>query len=147
MANIRSKLRKIQQGIDQIEQKQFEEIRRKISWLQYDLEDVLGHFPPDNKASRQRLMVFLEYEEINADHPLTYISEGQYACHMYPNVVLAYLHYLLDEVGVPPVDEIAIYREFILKGSPELAMELYCLEIKWRQFSDQGTEEAGNDQG
>lgn len=80
-------------------------------------------------------MVFLEYEEIKVNGSMELITEGQYACCMYPTVVIQYLHYLLDEIGVPPVGEISLYRRWILEAQPDLESELDQLERNWKRFA------------
>ncbi|MNH85411.1 hypothetical protein D3C73_378520 [compost metagenome] len=139
MSRIRSRLNQIQQRIEQREQEQLGEICNRIIRLQYDPDEALLQFPINRQAARQRFMIWLEYEEINAEYPFDYITEGQYACHMYPEIVLAYVHYLLEEVGVPPMKEIDLLREHILAAHPDLTMDFYRLEMKWRQLSEPKT--------
>lgn len=104
--SMKVRLDRIQKRLDELERAREDEIRGRIVRLQFDPDEVLSQFPPSKKAARERLMIALEYEELVAEHPLALITEGHYACGIYPAVVIQYLHYLLNEGHVPPVEEI-----------------------------------------
>lgn len=107
-------------------------LSRRITSLGYEPDEVLAVLPPRNQSTYARLLVFLEYEELNKDYPFSAITELQYACSWYPTVVIRYLHYLLDDVGVPPIEELELYRKLILELHPEQIAEVTALERRWK---------------
>jgi len=135
MARIRSKLDKLTKEVDRVVAERNKEICRRIVALGYDVDHALMYFPIDRPCARRRLEIKLEYEELHIEYPFSAITEGQYACGMYPQIVIEHVHWMLDEVGVPSVEEIELYREYLLCVHPELSSEFLWLERKWRQLS------------
>lgn len=119
--------------LDKLEQQKHEQIRRRVAGTGYMVDEILEAFPLDNKAAKARLMVFLEYEELNRDNQAVDISEIEYACWNFPAVVIDYVHYLLDEVGAPEVEELPVLKKLIVNQHPELIHRFAQLERTWIQ--------------
>ncbi|WP_341280232.1 hypothetical protein [Paenibacillus sp. FSL H8-0537] len=137
MSKVKARLEQAKKQIQRIENQHRDAMSIRIQRLGYDSNEVLEAFSYKHKAGNARLMVWLEYQEINLECPMELIAEVEYAGSFYPEIILNYLHYLLDEVGVPPLEEIDIYKAVILKSHSELAMNMYQLEHKWRQYSEE----------
>lgn len=135
MTGIKTRLERTQKLVKRLEDEHREALHNRIQRLGYRQDEVLETFPLEQKAAKARLMVLLEYEELNMESPMELITEPQFASSFYPEVVLDYLHYLLDEVGVPPIAEIDIYREWILGANPSYTKDFDRLERKWRVYA------------
>ena len=132
MAGIKVRLERTQKLVMRLEDEYREALNSRIQRLGYCPDEVFSTFPLEHKAAKARLMVLLEYEELCMETSPELITEPQFACCFYPEVVLDYLHYLLDEVGVPPVEEIDIYKDWILGSNARFAEGFERLEQKWR---------------
>lgn len=136
MAGIQTRLNRTEKALGKLDMEYKERIQNRIIKLGYDPTEVLRMFPIDYQAAKSRLLVFLEYEEIASEYPMELITEAHYACAMYPLRVISYIHYLLDKVGIPPLDEIDVYRNLIVERYPELLNDFRRLEDKWRSCAD-----------
>lgn len=125
-------LNRSQKLLNQLEKQDREQIQKRIARLGFVPDEVLSTLPLDKKATRARLLIFLEYEEINQAYACSHITEIHYSCAFYPTVISEYLHYLLDEVGLLPAEEIGIYRDFIVETNPDVTEAFEQLERKWR---------------
>ncbi|WP_436664021.1 hypothetical protein ACOALA_20305 [Alicyclobacillus acidoterrestris] len=132
MHGIKARMNRTQKALSKLEKQAYEMLSRRIAVLGYEPDEVFAVLPMGNQATHARLMVFLEYEELNKDYPLLAITELQYACAWYPAVMIRYLYYLLADVGVPPIEELDVYRELILEQHPEKLVELTDLERRWK---------------
>lgn len=132
MIGIKARLERTQKLVRRLEDEYRDALNTRIQRLGYRPDEVLADLPLEHAATRARLMVVLEYEELCMETQPELITEPQFACSFYPEVILNYLHYLLDEVGVPPVEEIDIYRGWILDTNPSYTEDFDRLEHKWR---------------
>lgn len=135
MAGIKTRLDRTQKLVKRLEDEYMDALNHRIQRLGYRPEEVFDTFPLEQKAAKARLMVLLEYEELSSESPMELITEPKFACSFYPEVVMNYLHYLLDEVGVPPVEEIDIYRNWILGTNPSYVEDFGRLEYKWQVYA------------
>ena len=135
MAGIKVRLERTQKLVMRLEDEYREALNSRIQRLGYCPDEVFSTFPLEHKAAKARLMVLLEYEELCMETSPELITEPQFACCFYPEVVLDYLHYLLDEVGVPPVHEIDIYKDWMLDINPSYTGDFDRLEHKWREYA------------
>ncbi|GFZ87156.1 hypothetical protein GCM10008018_36650 [Paenibacillus marchantiophytorum] len=135
MAGIKTRLERTQKMVKRLEDEYRDALHNRINQLGYRLSEVLETFPIEKQAAKARLMVVLEYEEITVNGAMQLITEGHYACAFYPIVVIQYLHYLLDEIGVPPLDEIGLFRQLILEAQPDLKADFHVLERKWKHVA------------
>jgi|GEM_PF-7035031 len=132
MAGTNVALNRSQKLLNKLEKQDREQIQKRIARLGFVPDEVLTMLPLDKRATRARLLVFLEYEEINQASACSHITEIHYSCAFYPTVMIEYLHYLLDEVGLLPAEELDIYRDFIVATNPDVTEEFEQLERKWR---------------
>lgn len=132
MAGTKVALNRSQKMLSQLEKQDREQIQKRIARLGFVPDEVLASLPLDKKATRARLLIFLEYEEINQAFSCSHITEIHYSCAFYPRVMMEYLHYLLDEVGLLPVEEIDVYRDLIVATNPDISEAFDQLERKWR---------------
>lgn len=121
MAGTKVALNRSQKMLSQLEKQDREQIQKRIARLGFVPDEVLATLPLDNKATRARLLVFLEYEEINQASTCSYITEIHYSCAFYPSIMIEYLHYLLDEIGLLPEEEIDVYRDLIVATNPDIS--------------------------
>jgi hypothetical protein len=132
MTAIKTSIKRTQKMIEELEKKNHERIILRIKHLGFDPDDVLNAFRIGNPFAKARLMVFLEYEELKELCRLKYVNEVRYACSFYPTVVINYIYYLLDEIGVPPIEELEIYKQLISEQHPDVIKEFEQLERKWK---------------
>lgn len=130
MAGTKVALNRSQKMLSQLEKQDRKQIQKRIARLGFLPDEVLATLPLDKRATRARLLVFLEYEEINQACVCSNITEIHYSCAFYPTVIIEYLHYLLDEVGLLPAEEIGIYRDFIVETNPDVTEAFEQLERK-----------------
>lgn len=135
MVGIKTRLERTQKLIARLEDEYRDALNNRIQRLGYRPDEVFGTFPLEHKAAKARLMVLLEYEELCMETSPELITEPHFACCFYPEVVLDYLHYLLDEIGVPPVAEIDIYKDWILGSDARYTEGFNRLEHKWRLYA------------
>ena len=130
MARVKTGLSRSERLLQKLERQEEEQIRQRLAAAGYMVDEVLAAFPLGKKAGRARLKVLLEYEELDkADHAAN-MTEIEYACRFHPYVVLDYIHYLIDEVGPPSVEEIPILRE-LFANNPDALKRFEILEKEW----------------
>ncbi|MFD2368873.1 hypothetical protein ACFSO0_02485 [Brevibacillus sp. GCM10020057] len=132
MAGTKVALNRSQKLLSQLEKQDREQIQKRIARLGFVPDEVLTMLPLDKRATRARLLVFLEYEEINQACACSHITEIHYSCAFYPSIMIDYLHYLLDEVGLLPAEEIDVYRDLIVTKNPDVTKAFSQLERKWK---------------
>ncbi|GAA4724167.1 MULTISPECIES: hypothetical protein [Brevibacillus] len=132
MAGTKVALNRSQKMLSQLEKQDREQIQKRIARLGFVPDEVLATLPLEKRATRARLLVFLEYEEINQAYACSHITEIHYSCTFYPSVMIEYLHYMLDEVGLLPAEEIDVYRDLIVATNPDVMQNFDQLERKWR---------------
>lgn len=132
MAGTKVALNRSQKMLSHLEKQDRKQIQKRIARLGFVPDEVLATLPLDKKATRARLLVFLEYEEINQAYACSHITEIYYSCAFYPTVMIEYLHYLLDEVGLLPEEELDIYRDLIVATNPDVTEAFDQLERKRR---------------
>lgn len=134
MAEVKVGFNRIKRMLIKIEEIKYKEMCSRISRLGFDVSEVIGFYPFNKLPARERLNVFLEYEECSEITKQEFKNDIEYACAIYPDIVINYINYVLDEVGVPPINEMNIYKELILRDHPDLIDEFEKIENKWKGF-------------
>lgn len=135
MPEIKVGYNRVKRMLIKIEDIKYKELCSRISCLGFDVSEVIGFYPFNKIPARERLNIFLEYEECSEITKLEFKNDVEYACAIYPNIVINYINYVLDEVGVPPISEINVYKELILREHEELKEEFEKIESKWKRYS------------
>lgn len=132
MAGMKGVLNRFQKRLAKLEEHEREHIQKRIALLGYLPNEVLGTLPLFKRETRARLLIFLEFEEIHQEYAFSCVTELHYSCAFYPTIIIDYLHYLLDQVVVPPIEELDIYRYLIGSTHQNVTIAFEELERKWK---------------
>ncbi len=123
--SIKLAIKTVKRQLERLEELERRQIIKKIIEFGYLPDEVIKVVPLCNPATKARLLVFLEYEELQQQQTFQTITEIDYACAIYPEVVIGHLNYYLDYEGVAPFSDLKEYKQ-ILCGKDEAIDQLFA---------------------